>query len=260
MKLKAVSLNVGRGLKHLDKSVHFLRTCGADVICLQDVQKRHIERLIGPEYITHHFHPMTNHLVRNRERSLVGIGIFSRHPMRSKSIHAYLGNAEPILDMEGIDVNDAGESMNHDLTKVRSTESRLALFAEVVINHTAYKIGTTHGTWVKGGVADAVQRATMQHLACIMREQGEFVMAGDFNFGRDGEIYKIIVDHGRIKDRVPREIDNTLDPENHSLKGEIKVVSDYFITGGTRFGVSDVKVIFGVSDHGALSGVVTRNE
>ncbi|MFA6601258.1 MAG: endonuclease/exonuclease/phosphatase family protein [Candidatus Paceibacterota bacterium] len=253
--LRVVTLNVGRGLKHLDRTVEFLNTCDADVLCLQDVQERHLGALVGA-YPTRHFVPMCRHLVAGGHREPVGIGIFSRFPFQAISAHAYVGSVLPVHDLQGVEVDAEGNSRNHDLALVRATESRLALFVEIELGGEIFKIGTTHGTWVPGGKTDDHQKESMMRFAQIAVGQGPMVLAGDLNAGRGGEIYEMLTAKG-LQDCVPARINNTLDPDLHPLKGRVEVVSDYFLGFGDAYQVSDVQVTFSVSDHGALSGTVS---
>jgi len=259
--LKIVTLNCGRGNKHLQETVAFLNGCDADIACLQDIRKEHIPELTQKFGYAGHFAPMTNHLVAGGGRSLVGIGIFSRsHEFISINTRAYLGRVSPVADLQGIEVDAEGNSMNHDLELVRATESRLAIFVEVDFAGKLLILGTTHGTWVKGGQPDNDQRISMGILASVMarlREGRGFVMAGDFNFSRGGEIYKSFVPEARVLDMMLERIVTTLDPVNHPLKGKVNVVSDYVFSSG-MVQVENVEAHFGVSDHAALTATITR--
>lgn len=183
----------------------------------------------------------------------VGVGIFSRTlPFRSLSTSAYVNNVLPVLNLEG--VSDSGQHMN--LQKIRETESRLLVVGEVEKNGVLFKVGTTHGIWVKGGVPDDHQRQGTQRLLSSIKKEGDLVLAGDLNAARGGEIYSILTQ--QLKDCVPVKFDNTLDPELHPLRGRLKLMVDYFFTTGTSYTVSDVNTTFGISDHGALSGTISR--
>ncbi len=268
--IKVVSLNCGRGLKHLEATRKFLHECDADVICLQDVALRHIPEgveLGGPDTLlpvgfhSRHFYAMTNHIVKGGERTHVGVGIFSKYPMRSVTAEAYLGNLLPVLDLQGIDVDPVtGDTTNHRIAEVRATESRILLTAGIDVEGQVFHIGTTHGTWVKGGVADDVQLYSMAELSCIIKSYpSPLVMVGDFNPDKDGKVMSILTQ--LMVSRMPEEINNTLDPVNHALKGKFPVMADFFFTRKTEYAytVSGVQVHFGVSDHGAISATVTRS-
>lgn len=268
-KIKVVSLNCGRGLKHLDETRKFIQGCGADVICLQDVAACHIPEdaeLGGPDtllpvgFYSRHFYAMTNHVIKGGKRTHVGVGIFSRYPMVSVMAEAYLGNLLPVLDLKGIDVDpDTGETTNHRIAEVRATESRIFLAAGISVQGDIFNVGTTHGTWVKGGVADDCQLESMRKLSQIVLHQASpLVVAGDFNPDKDGKILKILLDV--FRNQMPDGINNTLDPSNHSLKGKFPVLADFFFTRRKDglYEVSDVEVHFGVSDHGAISATVRR--
>ena len=260
--IKIVTLNIGRGFPGLEKSIGFLGTCGADVLCIQDIRQDHVDRLpdiFGP---SRHFVAMTNHLIEGR-RVPVGIGIFSKHPFVSTSAHAFWGSVSPVKDLEGVTIGAGGNANAHDLDVVRSTESRLVIFADVKVGDSTFRIGTLHGVWVPGGKVDDHQRRCMDNLRLIMDNQFgiPLVLAGDFNAARGGEIYQMLVrkDHAYydlFDDVVPDTIVNTVDWQNRGKPGGPDLVVDYILKND-GLTVRDVEVHFGVSDHAALTATVS---
>jgi hypothetical protein len=182
---------------------------------------------------------------------VTGIGIFSKFPMVFTSAYAYVGEIQrPVKGLQG--VNESGQHTSLEL--IRQTESRVVVFCGIVKGDGYFRIGTTHGTWVKGGEADQHQLDSMSRLSRLIRQQGEIVIAGDFNFDKDGKVLEILKDNA--VNCMPVDIDNTLDPELHPLKGRIKVAPDAIFSRGAPYDVVDIDIRFGVSDHGALSGTV----
>jgi len=257
--IKIASLNVGRLFHNNPKgSLGLLMSSEWDVICLQDVPSYVIEKPeFGRRWPVQHFAPMTKHLMGGA-RVPVGIGIFSTHPFQSTSAHAYVGNVLPVLDLDGVTVSSAGNAAPHDLTLVRATESRLAIFAEVAVGEVVFKIGTTHGVWVPGGKVDDHQRKSMARLHEIMQDQGGMVMMGDFNATRGGEIYDLIA-RGFI-DCIPYTFKNSVDWVNRGKEGGPDLLVDHVFTDRfATYGVENVRLQFGVSDHAAIFATIRKD-
>ena len=249
--LKALSLNVGRGLSSYKECLLFLEkqvTQGLDVACFQDISEKNVNdlrKIFGECYF---FAPMCRHMYKGLDGQAVGIGIFTKNiPIESVIITAYVNNVYPINNLAGLDENG-----NHtDLALIRKTESRILLTCNLHKDGKKYSIATTHGVWVKGGAPDDHQRDGTNRLFEIVNAEN-LVLAGDMNFSRGGEIYKLFV-KDRIHDCLPQTIDNTLDPVNHSLRGKLKIVSDYVFSIGDQYEVMDVNAEFGVSDHAGIT-------
>jgi hypothetical protein len=265
--IEIVTLNCGRCLKHFDETAAFLHSLAAGagagmprIICLQDVQERHLDALVPSNYASRLFAPMCKHPLARGEIQPVGIGIFSTEPFLSISVDAYVGQVLPVQKLEGITVDAEGNSGNHDLVKVRATESRLLAVVGIMLGGRLVKIGTTHGPWVKGGIPDDHQSTSVGNLARLIDRAAhdcDVVVLGDFNIPRGGNLYSYFIEIARLADYVPPHIDNTLDVNNHSLKGKVKVVSDYvFVSRGARIGVHSVQVHSGVSDHMAMRAMI----
>ncbi|MDO8591210.1 MAG: hypothetical protein Q7R65_04525 [bacterium] len=254
--LKIVTLNLSRGFPGIEKSMSFLSRPEWDMACLQDVQVTHLPRLAEIFPGAQYFAPMTKHLI-DGVRVPVGIGIFSRgEPFISPSAHAYVGNVLPVLDLDGVEISADGNAEPVDLSRVRATESRLAVFVGVSVGGRYFKIGTTHGTWSPAKyIPDNHQRWSIFKLVGIIDEQRPDVMAGDFNAPRGGELYNILCNRSLI-DRVPTSIVNSIDWKLRGRSGP-DVLVDYFFTA-TASDISDVQTHFGVSDHAALSGTVSK--
>ncbi len=265
--IQIVTLNCGRCLKHFDESAAFLHSLAAGagagkprIICLQDVQERHLDALITSNYTSRLFAPMCKHPLAHGEIQPVGIGIFSTEPFFSVSVSAYVGQVLPVQKLEGITVDTEGQSGNHDLARVRDTESRLLAVVGIKLNGTVIRVCTTHGPWVKNGIPDLHQEESTRGLSrlidCEVYDH-DVVVAGDLNIPRGGAIYPSFMETSGFVDCVPSGIDNTLDINNHSLKGKVKVVSDYVLVNrGASIDVDSVKVHGGVSDHMAMTAVI----
>lgn len=258
--IKVVTLNIGRGFPKcgIEKAFEFLSNDEWDIACIQDMWETDTEDLMELFPTAQIFAPMAKH-PRGCTMVPVGIGIFSRNlPLKSTSVYAYVGNVSPVLDLNGVEVDAFNNAYPKDLKRVRETESRLAVFVEVRVGNLFYfKVGTTHGTWVPKGITDDQQRESMSRLAGIMRSQEYgFVMAGDFNAPREGEIYKTLISEANVADCVPRHITNSIDWKVRGKEGP-DILVDYFFARAPYL-VTDVEAHFGISDHAALSATVSR--
>ncbi|MEK7645429.1 MAG: endonuclease/exonuclease/phosphatase family protein [Patescibacteria group bacterium] len=253
---KLITLNVGRGLSGIDRIITFLREQQADVLCLQDISADHIASFPGVFGPSMHFVPMCRHHFRGLGHVPVGVGIFSRFPLASTSAHAYVGNIQPVLDIDGVTYGENGAAAPTDLDLVRKTESRVAVFANVQLpDNVQVRVGTTHGVWTPGGKADEHQRKATRLLRNCMNEQliDGGLIAGDFNAATGGEIYGIIAGSEHYQSVMPGSITNTVDWEVRGKKGPELVVDHVF---AAHVAVPEVAAHFGVSDHAALSAIV----
>lgn len=260
MPIKLVSLNVGRLLsERTEQNLRSLadKTFVPDVVVLQDMPFRSLPLLERWPHIA--FGVMTNHLI-NGVRTPVGIAIASGYFITDVTHHTYWGNGV-FKNLQG--VNDKNERHLGELSDrmVEESEDRLVVCATIVKLGVKYHIATTHGMWVRGGVPNDVQRSSMRRLLEILVSEaavrGSLVLAGDMNFNRGGEIYQMFTE--KLHDCVPPEIKSTLDPDHPASKKGVQVVSDYLLTIGRGYVVSDVHLEFGVSDHAALTATVSKD-
>jgi endonuclease/exonuclease/phosphatase family metal-dependent hydrolase len=243
--LKLTTLNVGLG--YYPQSLDFLaeRSRTDDVVFVQE--------LLGPD--RHHLEALFEHhscwpLTRVFEQGAwygSCIGIYSHVPLHAMQAISYaVGDVHTIENLD-----------ESSLARRNETTRSILLVAEIEKDGLRYTVGTTYLTWVPTGEPSEFQRANALSLLGQVEQFDELALAGDFNMPRDGEIYRILT--GGLTDWVPRTIDNTLDPDIHALKGKISVVADYLFTKkGDGQQVSDVRLTFGVSDHGALSASLSE--
>lgn len=263
-KLTVMSLNVGRLLQERTRAYLERVSMGTepipDVMCIQDVPFRDLGMFEWAPHIA--FAPMTNHLI-NGVRAVVGIAIVSRYFMTDVTYHTTWGDGT-LKDLQGInDKNERHLGAESDQL-VEATEDRVAICATIVKDNVRYNIATTHGMWVRGGVVNDVQRKCTRELLCVLNVEAwnrkGLVLVGDMNFGRGGEIYQMFINE-KFRDCVPLEVDNTLDPDHPAARKGIKVVTDYVMIRPFRdrdvYGISDVRLHPGVSDHCVLSATVS---
>lgn len=253
-----VTLNLGRGFPDLEDSLRFLETRRPDIACLQDVRESYIPRISKIFQGGYHFVGMSKHLFSG-VREQVGLGVWSLEaPFIATSASSYVGHITPVLNLDGVTTDEEDNSSPRDLARVRETESRLVVSAEAVFGGLPYRFSTTHGIWTPTGVPDAHQERGIRRLTHLLQENGDSVIAGDFNVPRNGSMYRILMEGGLV-DHVPWSVTNSIDWGKRGKKGP-DVLVDYVFTLGTSYEVSSVETHFDVSDHAAITAVVQKHE
>jgi len=244
--LKLVSLNIER-YKHLDLVEKFLAARMPDIFCVQEVFEQDLERfsrVLGGA--SHTFEPMGKR-PDEPPPGVMGIAIFSRLPIKTKRVHYYAGTPGALRDSIQSD-----ESTYNLLNK-------MVLVCDIEKEGTAFRIATTHFTWTPDGKADKVQRTDIKNLLEILSGLDEFVLTGDFNAPRGGEIFGMLAE--KYRDNIPPEYKTSLNVSLHragkSWPEELadKMVDGMFST--PAYVVSDVELVSGVSDHCAIVATVS---
>lgn len=245
--LKLVSLNIERA-KHFDRVLPFLAKEKPDVVCLQEVREPDIDKLkesIGAS--EHIFAPMTRH-PSDGNPAVVGTCILSLVPVREGRVQYYHGDPHSIP--EG---TDRPESWADDAAIAAGVNCALSS-VDVEKEGTAFRIATTHFLWSRKGRFSEYQREDMKKLLKLLDAEGEFVLTGDLNAPRGGEIFKMLAD--QYTDNVPPYIKTSLDVEFHRAgKTRPHELADKMVDGlfsTPRYTVSDCRMVSGLSDHCAL--------
>lgn len=247
MALKLVSLNVERH-KHLDLVERFFSRLRPDVICLQEVFQHDLERLseaADAAFCT--FEPM-GRLPQEPPPGIMGIAILSRAPLRNTQAHYYAGAPRVLKDA----IIGNSQTFNN--------LSKIVLQADIDKDGTVFRVATTHFTWTPDGNPDKFQRVHIVKLLAFLEEIGDFVLCGDFNAPRGGEIFGVLA--SKYKDNIPPQYKTSLDISLHregKTKPEElvdKMVDGLFST--PAYIVSDVELISGVSDHCAIVANVSK--
>ncbi|MFA6502900.1 MAG: hypothetical protein WCT45_01410 [Candidatus Paceibacterota bacterium] len=262
-----MTLNAGRLLQQRTRDFLELLAAGKmprpDVLCLQDIAFRDLALLEWAPHVA--FAPMTNHLI-NGERAAVGVAVVSPHFMTGVTYHTTWGDGV-LKNLEG--VNGQSERIAptaENDRKIEATEDRVAICAAVRKDGVYYDVATTHGFWVRGGIANDQQYESTRALgnaviAEACRRRG-IVLAADMNMSRGGEIHQILVGR-QFRDCMPPEIVSTLDPNHPAAKKGLRVVTDYVLThdghtGSTVYRVASVLLLPGISDHCAVVATVEK--
>jgi len=239
--LKLISLNI-EGSRHLELVLPFLKRQMPDVATLQEVNERDVPRvsqaLGGADY---YFIPMSR-LLRDGTFSVFGVGIFSRVRMAGENACYYDGNSASIPDSD------------FAKTDTYNNNNRVLAICDIEKGGATFRISTTHFTWSKDGQPSDPQKTDMRKLLAILESSGEFVLTGDFNAPRGGEVFSMLAD--KYKDNVPSHYTTSIDGNLHRA-GQLNLMVDgIFSTPG--YEVSNVQMVSGLSDHGALVATVSK--
>ena len=245
MALTLVSLNIERS-KHLDLVEQFLMKEKPDVTCVQELMENDIERISHALPNARSFYvPMAMH--SDQAVYPIGIGVFSSLPMRRTSAHYYVGEASTLRDIR------QAESATYN------NFNRMLAVADIENDGETYQIATTHFTWTPDGTPDEFQRRDMKGLINVLGTLGEFVLCGDFNAPRGGEMFAELA--SRYKDNIPPEYKTSLNASFHrSGKTRAHELVDKMVDGifsTPTYDVSGVRLVSGVSDHCAIVATVS---
>jgi endonuclease/exonuclease/phosphatase family metal-dependent hydrolase len=251
--LKLVQLNIERS-KHLDLVVPFLKAQNADVVCLQEFMERDMalfekELQMKLEYRRCCDHPGDN---PKEIPGIMGLAILSKHPLMVVSDKYYFGQSDPLIK---------------HTPGIPGTTANPLLVCDIEKGGTTFRIATTHFTVALGGGVNELQRDHLQKMFAILERQGEFVLAGDFNAPRGGEIFSKLAE--KYTDNIPKEYTTSIDGTMHragteKLKADAEamgfrglMVDGIFSTPG--YSVSNVAMHTGVSDHCAFTADISKS-
>lgn len=230
MSLRIVSVNI-EGDKHLPKVSEFLRKENADVVALAEVMEKSVDFLAGDSY-PHRVY--ASNVVKPEGE--MGVAFLSRYPLISQTPF-YCGEYTP----------DSLPPFG------RGTHAPVVLFAEVQKEGDTFRLGVVHFSWTQDGGVDERQRRHTQKLLDYLEERGEFILMGDFNMPRGGEMYSLLAAH--YHDNIPAHVTTTIDPYLHRVNignpGKLAFVVDYIWTT-PQYHAENVQIVSGVSDHCAV--------
>lgn len=235
MSFRIFTLNI-EGDKHLDRFLPVAVAKKPHVVFLQEVFEVNMPVIQEKLGMKGWFYPMVRiedeHRYGIAPLGAMGLGVFSNLPIQVSDYY-YVGQSSEIS------IFTEPNSLN-----------RVVACATI----DDYKLATTHFTWSPKGQFTKEQERDWQNLKSHLDTLGEYVLCGDFNAPRGGEMYQVLTTD--LKDWVPPEIKSTLDHRWH-YAGKLDLVVDYFLsTSGYK--VESVEAISNVSDHKALIGEVVR--
>ncbi len=237
--LRLVSVNIERS-KHLDRIIPFLLERDPDVVCFQELNESDIPQFIaalGGELVFagHGMHPADP----PEEGSILqGVAIWTRNPVVTHMKSYYVGSEKTVL-----------HAPPHYLASANACLS-------VDINHAGaiFRIVTTHFTWTPDGEPSDLQRTNLTGMLAILDGSGEFVLCGDFNAPRGGEIFSSLA--ARYKDNIPSKYTTSIDGALHRAGPLPLMVDGLFSTDA--YAAHDVSLESGVSDHCAIVATVVK--
>lgn len=237
--LSLLSLNIERSIQ-LERVLPFLKREQPEVACIQELYERDIPALEAALGSPCFFVPMTRQ-VSETPPECMGTGIFSKLPVVSTEAHCYSGDSSRIPEMDP--KNPA----------LFNNKNFFLALARIQKEGSVFTIGTTHFRWTPDGSSTPEQVTDMNALLALLGETGEFVLTGDFNAPRGGEVYAMLAE--RYTDNVPPEYATSIDPNLHRAGPLQLMVDGIFST--PSYTVSDFRMVPGVSDHQALLATVS---
>ncbi len=239
--LTLVSLNIQRS-NHLHLVLPFLARQMPDVACIQELFESDIPKLgeaLGGAACL--FAPMSR-FVRAQPPEIMGVGIFSRYHFRDSGMSYYRGDPARL------------PSLDQDNPATWNNKNFPLLWCDTEKDSILYRIATTHFTWTPDGQADDDQRRDVKELLGVLAPLGPLVLTGDFNAPRGREIFSTLAQ--QYTDNVPTRYTTSLDMEYHRKDNLELMVDGMFST--PEYQVTDVELVSGVSDHRAITSVVTK--
>ena len=234
---RLISLNMERS-KHLDRIIRFLCENPPDVVCLQELMDRDIEKIGNATGLNYsHYVPMAVHPLENLP---FGIGILARVQFTEADVLTYAG------------AGDGTSKFDRSTPETRLATGRYAIArVRLAIGEQDLRIATTHFPWTPEGQAFGFQTEAVGRLLEIVRNDA-IVLTGDFNAPRGGPIFGKLA--GALTDCIPAQITTSIDPKLHRAGPLELMVDGMFST--RQYRVEGVRLYAGLSDHQAISGQI----
>ncbi len=237
--MRLVSINVERS-KHLDKVIPFLKRLNPDVVCVQELLQRDIPLFAQVTKGSHVWAPNCAHHPDppDLEPQIMGSGIFAKGHACTSDVRYYCGSWPSAMSFPAKEY----------------VEDHCLVCLDVVANDGTYRFMTTHFTWSHGGEATDLQRENIKNLQRLLEQFGDFILTGDFNAPRGGEIFREL--SSRYKDNVPACYQTSIDVNLHRAgKVRPRELSDKMVDGlftTPAYAATNVELVFGISDHAAI--------
>ncbi len=187
-----------------------------------------------------HYSPNNYHPAEHNMPGVSGDAILSRLPLIRFSEEYYHNTKDPLP---------------HHTPGVPGSTASSLLMAEVEKEGELFRIGTTHFTWADGGGTNDMQKEHLVKLFALLDAKGEFVLTGDFNAPRGGEIFSAFA--AKYADNIPPHITTSIDGSLHRAGPLPYMVDGIFST--PEYKVSDVVLHEGLSDHYGFTATISRS-
>jgi exonuclease III len=239
--LSLASINVERS-KHIPRVVAFLLAQNPEIVCLQELVPEDIAPLCEQLGYAHRFYIPMCRFPEPSGPLTSGIGILSRHAFASTEDIRYGGGGS------GLDLLDR----TSEESRFRTNSYSVGL-VRVIVGDAAFDIGTTHFPWTDDARTSDFQRTSCDTLLQLLQDRS-LLLCGDFNAPRGREIFTRLA--GQWTDHIPPAYATSLDPALHRAGPLQLMVDGVFTTAG--YGVSDVVLHQGVSDHCAITARISK--
>lgn len=244
MSWRILSLNI-EGDKHFDTVLPLLQAEKPDVICLQEVFAADVPRLVETTGYAAHYQPIVTYTMPNKydisPRGDWGPLTLTKNPPLEATTFTYKG------DQDRLPVFMDGQP---------NSANRAALMVQIGQPDRALRTINTHFTWSPNGQANDEQRRDLAVLLRQLETYDEFVLCGDFNAPRGGEIFAQFAD--RFTDNLPAHVTTTIDGQFH-YAGDLQIVVDGLFTT-PAYQSTQVEVLGGLSDHKAILATIDSSQ
>lgn len=243
--MRLVSINVERS-KHLDKIIPFLKKLNPDVVCVQELLQRDIPLFAQVTKGSHVWAPNCAHHPDHPDvhPQIMGSGIFAKSYACTSEVSYYCGSWAGAMALPAKEY-----VVDHCLVSL-----------DIVAGDHTHRFMTTHFTWSYAGEATDLQRDNMKNLLQVLGQSEDFILTGDFNAPRGGEIFAEL--SSRYKDNVPACYQTSIDVNLHRA-GKVRPheLSDKMVDGlftTPAYTATNVELVFGVSDHAAIVADISK--
>lgn len=235
--LKIISLNIEMD-RHLDGVISFFKEQQPDVILLQEVLGKDKERLENNTAMKG-IYTVQNILYSETSESPLGLLTLTKLPITKNSHMFYRGD---------------GLMPQRMTLKEPEKTARVITSTEVVKGEQTYSFLNTHFTWTPNAQPNDEQQQDLNLLLMHLSKIPEFILCGDFNAPRGGQIFDAIA--LQYQDNIPLHITTTIDKKLHRC-GDLGIVIDgVFTTPG--YEVLDVCIVDNLSDHCAIVTTIRK--
>jgi hypothetical protein len=224
--MKLISLNIETD-KHLGTIKRFLEEERPDVACFQEVLEKdvkEIEEVLGMQSV---YLPLCLWPMPSGAWGPWGVAIFAKEIAEVQAHHFTDG---PLPKH----IRENPETINYGVLKAKVNGS--------------LTLATTHFTWSRLGLPSDLQRKNLTKLFYFLDILPSFVLCGDMNAPRGGEIFNAIAD--KYKDWMPQEYKTSIDGNLHRAGPLELMVDGLFST--PHYTAKNVRLLSGVSDHCAI--------
>ncbi|WP_116807192.1 endonuclease/exonuclease/phosphatase family protein [Steroidobacter cummioxidans] len=240
MPLKLLTLNIEHD-RHLDRVAQTIGTHLPDVVCLQEVFEKDCAKLaaVGSYQVKYAISTlMPEGEAGNTSPRSWGVAVLTRVPVLNQTVIYYADDPRIRIFNEPNDPR------------------RMLVMTELQHDGRLYRFGTTHFTWSMAGATTDEQLADFARLKQALRSYSDYLLCGDFNAPRGGELFSKFTDELGLVDHLPADVTTTIDPKFHYAGALELAVDTIFST--PEYAVTEVQVLEGISDHKGILAQVAR--